>query len=168
MQMVRDGCAWYYKHFDNTLAYAEAEREARAWAGNGLAVARGRDPPWLVGRWFLVGWCCFAPIRACDGLNGILTVVKRGFVRGKTGFSPRRNIRLVRSKPALPFRPLPNVRPCRSSSMKSMNGSELPRSDERRMARRLAPPHFPFYADNPPFKLPEHGRRVTRARIPFR
>ena len=30
LQMVKDGCAWHYKHFDNTPAYAEAEREARA------------------------------------------------------------------------------------------------------------------------------------------
>ena len=30
LQMVRDGCAWHYKHFDNTPAYAEAEREAQA------------------------------------------------------------------------------------------------------------------------------------------
>ena len=30
LQMVRDGCAWHYKHFDNTPVYAEAEREARA------------------------------------------------------------------------------------------------------------------------------------------
>lgn len=29
LQMVRDGCAWHYKHFDKTPAYAEAEREAR-------------------------------------------------------------------------------------------------------------------------------------------
>jgi len=28
--MVRDGCAWHYKHFDSTPAYAQAEREARA------------------------------------------------------------------------------------------------------------------------------------------
>ena len=30
LQMVRDGCAWHYKHFDNTPSYAEAEREARS------------------------------------------------------------------------------------------------------------------------------------------
>ena len=29
-QMVRDGCAWHYKHFDSMPAYAQAEREARA------------------------------------------------------------------------------------------------------------------------------------------
>ena len=30
LQMVRDGCAWHYSHFDKTPAYAAAEREARA------------------------------------------------------------------------------------------------------------------------------------------
>ena len=30
LQMVRDGCAWHYRHFDNTPSYAEAEREARS------------------------------------------------------------------------------------------------------------------------------------------
>ena len=35
LQMVRDGCAWHYRHFDNTPSYAAAEREARA-AGRGL------------------------------------------------------------------------------------------------------------------------------------
>ena len=29
LQMVKDGCAWHYKHFDKTPAYAEAERAAR-------------------------------------------------------------------------------------------------------------------------------------------
>ena len=29
LQMVRDGCAWHYSHFDNTPAYVEAERNAR-------------------------------------------------------------------------------------------------------------------------------------------
>lgn len=30
LQMVRDGYAWHYKHFDNTESYAQAESEARA------------------------------------------------------------------------------------------------------------------------------------------
>ena len=30
LQMVRDGCAWHYSHFDKTPTYADAEREARA------------------------------------------------------------------------------------------------------------------------------------------
>ena len=38
LQMVRDGCAWHYKHFDKTPAYAEAEREART-AKRGLWAA---------------------------------------------------------------------------------------------------------------------------------
>ena len=38
LQMVRDGCAWHYSHFDNTPAYAAAEREARA-ARRGLWTA---------------------------------------------------------------------------------------------------------------------------------
>ena len=29
LQMVRNGCAWHYSHFDKTSAYAAAEREAR-------------------------------------------------------------------------------------------------------------------------------------------
>ena len=29
LQMVKDGCAWHYKHFDKTPAYAEAERGRR-------------------------------------------------------------------------------------------------------------------------------------------
>lgn len=44
LQMVRDGCAWHYKHFDNTPAYAEAERAARA-AKRGLwAVPNPTNP----------------------------------------------------------------------------------------------------------------------------
>ena len=38
LQMVRDGCAWHYKHFDKTPAYADAEREART-AKRGLWAA---------------------------------------------------------------------------------------------------------------------------------
>ena len=30
LQMVKDGCAWHYKHFDKTQSYADAESEARA------------------------------------------------------------------------------------------------------------------------------------------
>ena len=30
LQMVRDGCAWHYTHFDKSLSYAAAEREAKA------------------------------------------------------------------------------------------------------------------------------------------
>jgi endonuclease YncB( thermonuclease family) len=30
LQMVKDGCAWHYKHFDKTQSYADAEAEARA------------------------------------------------------------------------------------------------------------------------------------------
>ena len=29
LQMVKDGCAWHYKHFDNTQSYADAETAAR-------------------------------------------------------------------------------------------------------------------------------------------
>ena len=30
LEMMHECCAWHYKHFDKTPAYAEAEREARA------------------------------------------------------------------------------------------------------------------------------------------
>lgn len=30
LQMVKDGLAWHYKHFDNTKSYADAETAARA------------------------------------------------------------------------------------------------------------------------------------------
>ena len=38
LQMVKDGCAWHYSHFDKTPAYAAAEREART-AKRGLWAA---------------------------------------------------------------------------------------------------------------------------------
>ncbi len=30
LEMMHECCAWHYKHFDKTPAYAEAEREAKS------------------------------------------------------------------------------------------------------------------------------------------
>ena len=45
LQMVRDGCAWHYKHFDSTPAYVEAENDAQA-AKRGLWAYPDPIPPW--------------------------------------------------------------------------------------------------------------------------
>ena len=44
LQMVKDGLAWHYKHFDNTKAYADAETAARA-AKRGLWKDTNPIPP---------------------------------------------------------------------------------------------------------------------------
>ena len=44
LQMVKNGCAWHYKHFDKTPAYAEAERAARD-AKRGPAVPASEHDP---------------------------------------------------------------------------------------------------------------------------
>ena len=45
LQMVKDGLAWHYKHFDNTKSYADAETAARA-AKRGLWKDPNPIPPW--------------------------------------------------------------------------------------------------------------------------
>ena len=45
LRMVKDGYAWHYKHYDQTPAYAEAEREART-AKRGLWQEKNPVPPW--------------------------------------------------------------------------------------------------------------------------
>ena len=51
LQMVRDGYAWHYKHFDTTPSYAAAEREAQA-AKRGLWAATNPIHPrkWRKGK----------------------------------------------------------------------------------------------------------------------
>ena len=44
LQMVRDGYAWHYRHFDNTPSYAAAESEART-AKRGLWATPAPIPP---------------------------------------------------------------------------------------------------------------------------
>ena len=44
LRMVKDGCAWHYRHFDDTPAYAAAEREARS-AKRGLWADANAEPP---------------------------------------------------------------------------------------------------------------------------
>ena len=46
LQMVRDGCAWHYSHFDKTPAYAAAERDARV-AKRGLWASPSPVNPYL-------------------------------------------------------------------------------------------------------------------------
>jgi len=45
LQMVKDGLAWHYKHFDNTQSYADAETAARA-AKRGLWKDPNPIPPY--------------------------------------------------------------------------------------------------------------------------
>jgi endonuclease YncB( thermonuclease family) len=45
LQMVKDGLAWHYKHFDNTKSYADAETAARA-AKRGLWKDPNPVPPY--------------------------------------------------------------------------------------------------------------------------
>ena len=45
LQMVKDGLAWHYKHFDNTQSYSAAETAARV-AGRGLWQDTAPIPPW--------------------------------------------------------------------------------------------------------------------------
>ena len=45
LQMVKDGFAWHYKHFDSTPSYADAETAARA-AKLGLWEDPAPIPPW--------------------------------------------------------------------------------------------------------------------------
>ena len=45
LQMVKDGLAWHYKHFDDTKAYADAETEARQ-KKLGLWRDAKPQPPW--------------------------------------------------------------------------------------------------------------------------
>ena len=46
LQMVRDGCAWHYRHFDKMQSYADAENEARA-AKRGLWASGDAINPYL-------------------------------------------------------------------------------------------------------------------------
>ena len=45
LQMVKDGFAWHYKHFDSTSSYAAAETAARV-AGRGLWQDTASTPPY--------------------------------------------------------------------------------------------------------------------------
>lgn len=45
MEMLREGMAWHYEHFDDDERRREAERAARA-AGLGLWQDRAPEPPW--------------------------------------------------------------------------------------------------------------------------
>lgn len=49
LQMVKDGFAWHYKHFDNTQSYADAETAARM-AKRGLWKDSAPIPPYVFRR----------------------------------------------------------------------------------------------------------------------
>ena len=49
LQMVKDGCAWHYTHFDNTLSYVAAETAARL-ARRGLWEDPVPIPPSVFGK----------------------------------------------------------------------------------------------------------------------
>ena len=49
LQMVKDGFAWHYKHFDNTQSYADAEIAARM-AKRGLWKDSAPIPPYVFRR----------------------------------------------------------------------------------------------------------------------
>ncbi len=91
LQMVKDGCAWHYKHFDKTPAYAEAERGPAVPASEHGPTRPDQSLPVAQGKAVAVtrGGMRLLPLGVCTAYPwGNEVITRRGITHIPVGVSP--------------------------------------------------------------------------------